>query len=66
MVLLPLFFPASLLPSCGILGLLGPIILQFTFFQLTIFPVVREREAVVEEVRGARAGVGGTRRRRRR
>lgn len=28
--------------------------------------VVREREAVVEEVRGGRAAVGGTRRRRRR
>lgn len=38
MVFLPLFFPTSLLPSWGVLGLLCPIIFQFTFFQLTIFP----------------------------
>lgn len=65
-VLLPLLFPTPLLSPWGILGLLSPIIFQFTFFQLTILPVVREREAVVEEVRGGRAAVGGTRRRRRR
>lgn len=37
-VLLPLFFPTPFLSSRGILDLLSPIVFQFTFLQLTIFP----------------------------
>lgn len=37
-VLLPLFLPAPLGASGGVLGLLSPVIFQFPFFQLTIFP----------------------------
>ena len=37
-VLLTLLFPTPLLSPWGILGLLSPIIFQFTFFQLTILP----------------------------